>query len=292
MDQGSNKNHSPAYNFAPTVTKFCVMWEGQALPHDTKFGNCRCKIVDSRAFPSWSLIHGLRWSGLIKAEPALRGKAFGNNPFGKVWRKFWVNTITTDDVFSYQNLWNLNKNVINFGSWSVMKCVKLPPDWIMLIKFQARGIFTYFQLYAHKPLVKWWKRKHFLCYWPLVRGIHQSPVTSHCNERGHRLCSVFSAQCVHKQFPDSKVDEAGMGPTWVMLAPDGPHVGPMNLAISKVHIWPILNRSLVVWTLILASGNLNKHSKQALFHHFKGPIYFSSTLTRQYTPVAPFTNMV
>ena len=71
MDQGSNKNHSPAYNFAPTVTKFCVMWEGQALPHDTKFGNCRCKIVDSRAFPSWSLIHGLHWSGLIKAEPGM-----------------------------------------------------------------------------------------------------------------------------------------------------------------------------------------------------------------------------
>ena len=69
-DQGSNENHSPAYNFEPTVTKFCVMWEeGQALPHHTKFGNCRYKIVDSRAFFSWSLIHGLRWSGLIKAEP-------------------------------------------------------------------------------------------------------------------------------------------------------------------------------------------------------------------------------
>ena len=51
VDQGSNKNHSPAYNFAPTVTKFCVMWEGLSLPHDTKFGNCRCKVVDSRAFP-------------------------------------------------------------------------------------------------------------------------------------------------------------------------------------------------------------------------------------------------
>ena len=68
-DQGSNKNHSPAYNFAPTVTKFCVMWEGLSLPHDTKFGNCRCKIVDSRVFPIWSLIHGSSWSGLIKAEP-------------------------------------------------------------------------------------------------------------------------------------------------------------------------------------------------------------------------------
>ena len=69
MDQGSNKNHSPVNNFAPTVTKFCVMWEGQALPHDTKFGNCRGRIVDSRMFPSWSLIHGLSWSSLIKAEP-------------------------------------------------------------------------------------------------------------------------------------------------------------------------------------------------------------------------------
>ena len=71
VDQGSNINHSPAYNFEPTVTKSCVMWEGLSLPHDTKFGNCRYKIVDSRAFPSWSLIHGLRWSGLIKAEPEI-----------------------------------------------------------------------------------------------------------------------------------------------------------------------------------------------------------------------------
>ena len=70
-DQGSNENHSPVHNFAPTVTKFCVMWEGQALPQDTKFGNCRDKIVDSRAFLSWSLILGLSWSGLIKLGPGL-----------------------------------------------------------------------------------------------------------------------------------------------------------------------------------------------------------------------------
>ena len=31
--------------------------------------------------------------------------------------------------------------------------------------------------------------------------------------------------------PDSKVHGANMGPTWVLLAPDGPHVGPRNLAI-------------------------------------------------------------
>ena len=29
MDQGSNENHSPVKHFAPTVTKFCVTWEGK-----------------------------------------------------------------------------------------------------------------------------------------------------------------------------------------------------------------------------------------------------------------------
>ena len=33
--------------------------------------------------------------------------------------------------------------------------------------------------------------------------------------------------------PDSKVHGANMGPTWVLPAPDGPHVGPMNLAIRE-----------------------------------------------------------
>ena len=31
--------------------------------------------------------------------------------------------------------------------------------------------------------------------------------------------------------PDGKVHGANMGPTWVLSAPDGPHVGPMNFAI-------------------------------------------------------------
>ena len=35
-------------------------------------------------------------------------------------------------------------------------------------------------------------------------------------------------------FLDSKVQGANMGPTWVLLAHDGPHVGPMNLAIRVI----------------------------------------------------------
>ena len=41
-------------------------------------------------------------------------------------------------------------------------------------------------------------------------------------------------------FPDSKVRGDNMGSTWVLSAPDEPHVGPINLAIM-VSIINILN---------------------------------------------------
>ena len=37
-----------------------------------------------------------------------------------------------------------------------------------------------------------------------------------------------------KANPDSKVHGANMGPTWDLSAPDGPHVGPLNLAIRAM----------------------------------------------------------
>ena len=43
--------------------------------------------------------------------------------------------------------------------------------------------------------------------------------------------SVVELSLSHQAIPDSKVYGAHMGPTWVLLAPDGSHVGPMNLAI-------------------------------------------------------------
>ena len=35
----------------------------------------------------------------------------------------------------------------------------------------------------------------------------------------------------YANHPDSKVHGANMEPTWVLSAPDGPHVGPMTFAI-------------------------------------------------------------
>ena len=94
MDQGSTMKRSAVHNFAPTVTTFCVMWEGQALPHDTKFGNSRCEIVGRRVIFIWSLIHGLRWSGLIKAEPDMQGEEYQARVDKELnQRKIWGNIL-------------------------------------------------------------------------------------------------------------------------------------------------------------------------------------------------------
>ena len=48
------------------------------------------------------------------------------------------------------------------------------------------------------------------------------------SDDGVGIMATLGFQC----SPESKVHRANMGPTWVLSAPDGPHVGPMNLAIS------------------------------------------------------------
>ena len=45
------------------------------------------------------------------------------------------------------------------------------------------------------------------------------------------LCRIESDHALQFTFPDSKVHGANMEPTWVLSDPDGPHFGPMNLAI-------------------------------------------------------------
>ena len=45
------------------------------------------------------------------------------------------------------------------------------------------------------------------------------------------VCVLDSISCVN---PDSKVHGANMGPTWVLSAPDGPHVDPMYLVIREI----------------------------------------------------------
>ena len=59
-------------------------------------------------------------------------------------------------------------------------------------------------------------------------------------------CKVLTKLACYPTRPDNKLHGANMGPTWVLSAPDGPHVGPMILATQldygvcihcMMHIW-------------------------------------------------------
>ena len=54
----------------------------------------------------------------------------------------------------------------------------------------------------------------------------------------HIMSSVWFVVCYVNiaNFPDSKVYGANMGPTWGRQGPGGPHVGPMNFAISVISV--------------------------------------------------------
>ena len=70
-----------------------------------------------------------------------------------------------------------------------------------------------------------WDQMYHVTYMEDVVGVIrlQTALISHYE---HILQNVYMVRS-----PDSKVHGANMGPTWVLSAPDGPHVGPMNLAI-------------------------------------------------------------
>ena len=49
-------------------------------------------------------------------------------------------------------------------------------------------------------------------------------------------CYRYEPKRHARDIPDSKIHGVNMGPIWVLLAPDGPHVGPMNLAVMDITV--------------------------------------------------------
>ena len=79
-----------------------------------------------------------------------------------------------------------------------------------------------------------WKRRVVM-----IRTFSLSaPSAVTCDKVGIMIMSLLSCGIypvwVMNHIPDSKVHGANMGPTWVLSAPDGPHVGLMNLAIRNM----------------------------------------------------------
>ena len=68
------------------------------------------------------------------------------------------------------------------------------------------------------------------CWWRQIKlDIKYTDFKSHMMEWLDKECQTN--RIPNYSNPDSKVDGANMGPTWVLSAPDGLNVGPMSLAI-------------------------------------------------------------
>ena len=151
MDQGSTRKRSAVHNFAPTVTKFCVMWEGLSLPHDTKFGNSRCEIVGRRVIFIWSLIHGLRWSGLIKVGP---GWSF--NPAPVIEPNYYLihGAIELDPGDIY-----LAIDIIELNSFLMVKPQETSSNLVGQVS-SVQGIITMLKLWLLPDIL--WQTKEYL----------------------------------------------------------------------------------------------------------------------------------
>ena len=66
-------------------------------------------------------------------------------------------------------------------------------------------------------------------------------------------------------IPDNTVHNAIMGPIWDRQDPDGPHVGPMNIAIWDGNCTLYLNRLYTHWDLHKMAANILKWYFQRIF---------------------------
>ena len=74
------------------------------------------------------------------------------------------------------------------------------------------------------------------------------------------------AEVASELYLDSKDHGANMRPTWVLSAPGGPHVGPMNLTIRVVY--PMFDRTIretISMPTMLYGNTFNKYSQQTIF---------------------------
>ena len=77
----------------------------------------------------------------------------------------------------------------------------------------------------------------YICIYILHKAITYLKPNWNLDIRSLLSNSDFIQHWILRIIPDSKVHGANIGPTWVLSARDGPHVGPVNLAIGDVFLW-------------------------------------------------------
>ena len=94
-----------------------------------------------------------------------------------------------------------------------------------------RFYITYHQTQLNENNGNWQSHKFifadYIRHWFPCMAVSWSAINT-------RKCSHNCRRFFYSENPDSKVRVAKMGPTWVLAAPGGPHLGPANLAIREL----------------------------------------------------------
>ena len=128
------------------------------------------------------------------------------------------NCKTRRETFKF---WDLVPLILEIYIWRYSQTIFLQNNCVS----RDPQIFAYIIIY-HKPTLLVGKVKSVVL-------LIESVVLGYGLAQTHTMQSQSRGR---NHNPDSKVHGANMMPAWILSAPDGPHVGPMNLAIREVPV--------------------------------------------------------
>ena len=127
-------------------------------------------------------------------------------------------------------------------------------------------------IYAGKSLIFWKQINTEIYGWNFIK-IYLGNIKFLASMR-----SDWSHSLLHIDIRDSKVHGANMGPTWVLSAPGGSHVGPMNPAIRDSRLFPSF-----VYCMMEAPGMGNEHPFPMNWLHPAGVTFIQRSRSATYT---------
>ena len=175
-------------------------------------------VIKCKHFRYWPFVRGIHWS--LVASPH-KGQCRRALMFSLIctWKTSWANSREAGELRCYHTHYDVTViiselSIISLiwdgtGNWnpSLWK-TRTPSSCCQYLDFRWLG-----RAVAAMVLIK-----------------HVNSTNFHHN----KLLILIACMTSFQDIPDSKVHGANMGPTWVLLAPDGPHVGPINLVIRDV----------------------------------------------------------
>ena len=115
----------------------------------------------------------------------------------------------------------------------------------------------------------WWQQN--IPLWKnLVNASHWLKILSQYDTTTGHFCEdrILQVLSLSHNIPHNKVHGANMGPIWVLPAPDGPHIGPMNLAIRDASYYStfiimsylqLFHSSLLLILHVVKDSNYSHH---------------------------------